>query len=553
MTDPNPKDRTSPGLVNSNLDRMYHVTAPDKPVGSGMNWFDNNEGDEDTNDAIEIDDEPTSGNGPRGDADDFSMNEDDIGAALASTSPELIKQTFRQSVITALGCLKRLSNLNEDGDHGLDTSDLELVEETYNDTFGIQWPGVVLECVDERMAISEAKFDAVLNKITFISNQVAALDTRMTKRIDGLENIVTESAKATAAALSLRPSAPVAPLPDARSGSGPANTTALGPTYNPKKSGPAPTKTVTNPMNAQHQSRLVIQIQPNGLRPEERPNDREAITEINNRLRTIPEAKDLTVVSIKWTHNGNCILCTRIDQNAADLLTHYPKFEDVLAPGRQTKATRDTKWIMIQVDGVPTGAFDRIPTLYTSATLHEELMAMNPAYGKLTIMQGPRWTRAPEEIARQRQSSIVFAVEDTEQAASLLRNDKSLSAFGRMCRIRKYADRAPRASMQCKKCLEFGHIALTCDAAPKCRLCGQGHTEQKHREECTACKEELERNGGMVTDDMGIQTTQQTRADAQYAWKAARKLIPLAVYTSVIKWGMQYTKPRNIFAMGTTV
>ncbi|KAJ7877593.1 hypothetical protein B0H14DRAFT_3782792 [Mycena olivaceomarginata] len=41
------------------------------------------------NDDIEVDDAPTSGSGLRGEADEFSMNEDDIGAALASISPEV--------------------------------------------------------------------------------------------------------------------------------------------------------------------------------------------------------------------------------------------------------------------------------------------------------------------------------------------------------------------------------------------------------------------------------------------------------------------------------
>ncbi|KAJ7875760.1 hypothetical protein B0H14DRAFT_3437007 [Mycena olivaceomarginata] len=82
---------------------------------------------------------------------------------------------------------------------------------------------------------------------------VAALDTTMTKRIDGLENAVTESTKATAATLTARPNPAMPPQPDARGNDGPTNITALGPTFNLKKGGPGPTKTVTNPMNARQQ------------------------------------------------------------------------------------------------------------------------------------------------------------------------------------------------------------------------------------------------------------------------------------------------------------
>ncbi|KAJ6492978.1 hypothetical protein C8R45DRAFT_787973, partial [Mycena sanguinolenta] len=186
-----------------------------------------------------------------------------------------------------------------------------------------------------------------------------------------------------------------------------------------------------NPMNAHHPSRLVVQILPNGLKPEERPRDADTIDEINRRLSAIPEAQQLMVVSIKWTHNGNCVLFTRADQSAAELLKLPQAFEDVVAPGHRIKAGQDTKWLKIQVDGVPTGAFDRIPTIYDQETIHEEFKVKNPTYAGLKITQFPRWMRAREEIARQPKSSVVFAVENTEQAESLLREVKVMTYYQR--------------------------------------------------------------------------------------------------------------------------
>ncbi|KAJ7772813.1 hypothetical protein B0H14DRAFT_2632244 [Mycena olivaceomarginata] len=84
----------------------------------------------------------------------------------------------------------------------------------------------------------------------------------MTKRIDGLENAVTESTKATAATLTARPNPAMPPQPDARGNDGPTNITALGPTFNLKKGGPGPTKTVTNPMNARQHPASVASFSP---------------------------------------------------------------------------------------------------------------------------------------------------------------------------------------------------------------------------------------------------------------------------------------------------
>ncbi|KAJ6487787.1 Endonuclease/exonuclease/phosphatase, partial [Mycena sanguinolenta] len=169
---------------------------------------------------------------------------------------------------------------------------------------------------------------------------------------------------------------------------------------------------------------LIVQVLLNGLQPADCPDPEQLNHEINTHLASHPESSHLKVVSHKWTNNGHCIIFTRADQTAAELIEHEHWFVDAIAPGCNTRALLDTKWIKIQVDGVCTGAYDLTPTIYSEETLRSELAEMNVVLQQLKGVQPPHWMRSKEEIARNARSSIVFAVEDTEQAHHLLREVK---------------------------------------------------------------------------------------------------------------------------------
>ncbi|KAJ7862235.1 Endonuclease/exonuclease/phosphatase, partial [Mycena olivaceomarginata] len=209
----------------------------------------------------------------------------------------------------------------------------------------------------------------------------------------------------------------------------PTATHALGPTYKPTKKTPAPPKPVTNPLSAHHPSRLIVQILPGGLKPEERPDAEKLTNHINDRLAADPQASHLKVVSHKWTYNGHCVVLTRADQSAAELIKFQHLFTDAIAPGHQTKAGLDIPWVKIKIDGIRTGAYDRVPTIHSEEALHRELSDKNPIYNELKIVQAPRWMRSKEEVASIAHSSIVFAVEDSEQAQHLLREVKKRADF----------------------------------------------------------------------------------------------------------------------------
>ncbi|KAF8202788.1 Endonuclease/exonuclease/phosphatase, partial [Mycena galopus ATCC 62051] len=223
---------------------------------------------------------------------------------------------------------------------------------------------------------------------------------------------------------------------------------------------PAAPELITNPLNAQHHSRLIVQVLPDGLKPEHRPDPTLLNDEINIRLTADKDAGHLKVVSHKWTPNGHCIIFTRMDQTAAELIKYQHLFTDAIAPGRQVKVSVDSKWVKIRVDVVRMGAFDRSPTIYSEDTLCKELAKMNPIFNKLTITMGPQWVQAQEEIAKQMYSSIVFAAEESEQVNHLLQKVKVMTY------VRKRADFSVTLRSDIAKDLDLQVIKVSQKGAP---------------------------------------------------------------------------------------
>ncbi|KAJ3816961.1 hypothetical protein EV361DRAFT_774373, partial [Lentinula raphanica] len=98
----------------------------------------------------------------------------------------------------------------------------------------------------------------------------------------------------------------------------------------------------------------------------------------------------------------------------------------------------------------------------------------------------PRFVVPPSELAHKRESSIQFAVSDSQLAEDILRG-RVLNMFGKACKVRKFQERSP-ANPQCRKCKAFGHRADKCKSQDRCALCGQDHTEIEHTLQCGTCK-----------------------------------------------------------------
>ena len=242
---------------------------------------------------------------------------------------------------------------------------------------------------------------------------------------------------------------------------------------------PAPSENV---LNAHHPSRLVIRIKTK-LEPSQRRQDHEIVQDINKALQTNDESKHLRVISIKWTAAGNCIVITRADQTAEELAKFKYLFDKYITD-EPTTAMVDKQWYKIQIDGVRT-AWNTV--IFSPEDLDRELRLNNPVYANSSTIELPRWTRPTSELKSQTHSSILITLDKKEEAEHLLHNIRTLALFGRLCKLRRWADRPP--IIQCRKCWNYEHRTEACTAKEAlCRLCSEPHSEVQHQENCKQCE-----------------------------------------------------------------
>ena len=240
-----------------------------------------------------------------------------------------------------------------------------------------------------------------------------------------------------------------------------------------------------NPNRASHPSRLIIAFE-NGVPVNNRRDPILITNDINKFLAENIKSQHIKVTAIKWNHQGNCILYTRSDQRAADLLIFSDVLPCIIAPGHSGLAREDKKWYKIEIAGIRTGLQDGVKGAFPSQQIHSHLCENNPEYAKASIALLPRWIRPPTELGTQGYSSVVFAVDDKNQHMHLLKNVRTLAAWGRIVHLREWMDRPPIT--QCRQCWKFGHVTANCQETPKCRLCYGDHEEAQHPQVCTTCK-----------------------------------------------------------------
>ncbi|KII83686.1 hypothetical protein PLICRDRAFT_32859 [Plicaturopsis crispa FD-325 SS-3] len=290
----------------------------------------------------------------------------------------------------------------------------------------------------------------------------------LTNRMEGIEKRLDAPAptRTTAARTTTTPAPPsqAARAATARAKTAPRDNYASGEVIKPKpKNAQPPRPAPSNPMAPHHPSRLIVEIR-YGLSPEERPTERDAVREINEKLQENEDSKGLRVVTIKYNVHANCVVFLRPDQDARELIPFVPCFQHIIAGNSEVRARADQKWFKVQLNGVYTGTDYRPP--YTPDELHEQLCENNPEYANLQILQKPRWMRAASDLENMSQSSVVFAVSSEAEASRILQ-----------CKVLAIAGR----------CWSFDHPYVRCKKTITCRRCGAAHAEAGHQcEDCTS-------------------------------------------------------------------
>ncbi|KAJ7509174.1 hypothetical protein B0H11DRAFT_1901317 [Mycena galericulata] len=172
-----------------------------------------------------------------------------------------------------------------------------LLDELYARVTGCGWVDDVVEKVVEATRYASRDVDALTENVTAVAHNIREMEDRLMTRLQALEAATTTGWNTN--------------TPTTQTHTAPNASYATGPTINPgrKTQTNAPKKPPANPLSPHHPSRLVVQVLPEGVKPDDRPEPAQLIKDINARLANSAEAKHLMVVSTKWNAHERSRTC----------------------------------------------------------------------------------------------------------------------------------------------------------------------------------------------------------------------------------------------------
>ncbi len=181
------------------------------------------------------------------------------------------------------------------------------------------------------------------------------------------------------------------------------------------------------------------------------------------------------VASVTRSKTGfSVILITMPDCNADFLLEKQQIWSEFF--GQNLKSVeKSTYWHKIVVHGVSIQPFSTSDGLFL---LKDEIETFNPG---LKLTRNPSWLSSEENRQNKLHASIVFAVNDAEQAKNAVQ--KMLYIAGTQLTAEQY--KSADIKTQCQKCQKFGHATRHCVNQNWCQICAKNHNTKLHR--CQIC------------------------------------------------------------------
>lgn len=228
--------------------------------------------------------------------------------------------------------------------------------------------------------------------------------------------------------------------------------------------------------------RFVVRFGTDKLDSTKRVHQHLIVKNINEKLRTRPNAEGLSALGAVWTPQGNCIIHFPAGTSAERVSRHADILAEVCSAGKKVEVSRDIPWSKVVIGGVMIKEFFGGAT-HTDAQLSDALK-VNDAIQKLNIVQSVRWVKRESELDGV-YSSVSFAFEDPDGTRYSQLSKQKLFMFGSQVSIRLWRDK-PRLQ-QCIRCHGFSHTTRGCQAEKaRCGVCSSvKHSEPDHRKSCT--------------------------------------------------------------------
>ena len=168
----------------------------------------------------------------------------------------------------------------------------------------------------------------------------------------------------------------------------------------------------------------------------------------NAALASAPTFASVRVSAAQWTPKGNLVIFAGPETTRAQLFAASHLLTSAVAaslPDRSAVTSRlNVRWDKVLINGVPTGISKEHLNAHSPAECLQEIIANNPAFRTLKVMQLPSWVRPPRLFQPHSMSSLVMAFEDPDGTiVPSLTRGRQLFAFGACTLLKKWKQRNP--------------------------------------------------------------------------------------------------------------
>jgi hypothetical protein len=198
--------------------------------------------------------------------------------------------------------------------------------------------------------------------------------------------------------------------------------------------------------------------------------------QINDIFEQKMNVKNPVIASVTKSKTGLSIVLTTMPEFSADFLLKNQQIWKNLFSHNLKLVEKSTKWYKIVVHGVPVRPFSTSDGL---TVLRNEIETFNPY---LKLLRDPNWLSSEENRQAKRHASIVFAVDNEEQAKKAIKNQLYIAGLQLVAESYKQANE----KTQCQKCQKLGHSTRSCLGQEYCQICAEKHHTRQHK--CLICQ-----------------------------------------------------------------
>ena len=182
------------------------------------------------------------------------------------------------------------------------------------------------------------------------------------------------------------------------------------------------------------------------------------------------------IASVTRSRTGfSIVLITMTEYNADFLLEKQQIWAEIFSQNINS-IEKSVKWYKLVVHGVSVLSFSTSDDL---SILRNEIEIFNPDF---KLLRNPSWLSSEENRQNKRHESIVFAIDNAEQAEQAIKKKLYIAESQLVAENYKSAN----IKTQCQKCQKFDHSTRNCINQECCQICAEKHYIRQHK--CHICQ-----------------------------------------------------------------